>query len=93
MTHFSVRYAVLCPLFHHQFTLCVAREFLVASWTFVDHWYCGTDGTNHNCPNCHSERAFIETSQIKGLDDFLKGIHAVFDGESDAVIDDGELAD
>ena len=30
VTHFSVRYAVQCPLFHHQFTLGVAREFLVA---------------------------------------------------------------
>ena len=48
--------------------------------TSVDYWYCGIDGINHNCPICHSDRALTETSQIKGLDDFLNGIRAVFDG-------------
>ena len=73
------------------YTRCCKR--ILGCQTCVDRWYCGTDSINHSCPICRSERAFTETSQIKGLDDFLNGIRAVFDGESDTVIDDGELAD
>ena len=74
------------PIVHPPiYTRCCKR--ILGCQTCVDRWYCGTDGINHNYPICCSERAFTETSQIKWLDDFLNSIRAVFDGESDTVID------
>ncbi len=45
----------------------------------VDQWY-GND-VNNTCPICRSERAYAETSQIKGLDEFLDGVRPLLDNE------------
>lgn len=42
----------------------------------VDKWYRGgsEESTTRSCPLCRGERAYAETSIIKGLDDFLIAI-------------------
>ncbi len=48
----------------------------------VDAWYNGEGG--RTCPNCRSERAYAETTRIRGLDDFLLGIDPLFNAEGEA---------
>ena len=40
----------------------------------VDTWYGGETGMARKCPICRSERAYSETTVLRGLDDFLKAI-------------------
>ena len=40
----------------------------------VDQWYGGEEGVTRSCPLCRSERAYADTSVLKGLDDFLQSI-------------------
>jgi len=40
----------------------------------VDAWYGGEEGMSHTCPMCRFERAYSETTILRGLDDFLKEV-------------------
>ncbi len=46
----------------------------------VDRWY-RNNGLENSCPICHSVRAYTETTQIKGLDDFLNGVRPLLEDE------------
>ena len=37
--------------------------------------YSGNGGTSKTCPICRADRAFAETTCLKGMDDFLKTIY------------------
>lgn len=37
----------------------------------VDTWYRGPEGQTRTCPRCRSDRAYVKTCRINGLDDFL----------------------
>ena len=41
--------------------------------TCVDLWY-SNDSYSKSCPICRCERAYTETSQMKGMDEFLVGV-------------------
>lgn len=45
----------------------------------VDRWYQGTEGQGRTCPKCRSERAFIETCRINGMDEFLAAVTPLLD--------------
>ncbi len=49
----------------------------------VDKWYRqdGEDSATRNCPLCRCERAYAETSIIKGLEEFLLGIAPLLSDE------------
>ena len=46
----------------------------------VEGWYSGEDGRSKCCPYCRSERAYSETTRLRGLDDFLSAIAPLMDG-------------
>ena len=46
----------------------------------VDRWYRGKEGQRKYCPQCRSERAYVETCKMNGLD---VGIAALLNDESD----------
>jgi hypothetical protein len=46
----------------------------------VDTWYRGEQGQMRTCPKCRSDRAYVETCKLNGLDDFLTGIPPLLDG-------------
>ena len=54
------------------FTRCCHR--ILGCQTCVDAWYSGEDGISRSCPICRFERAYSETTTLRGLDDFLKVI-------------------
>lgn len=56
------------------FARCCKR--ILGCQVCVDRWFRGDDeeSTTHACPLCHGERAYAETSIIKGMDDFLLAI-------------------
>ena len=54
------------------FSRCCHR--LLGCPTCVDGWYGGEDGMSCSCPICRFERAYSETTTVRGLDDFLKVI-------------------
>lgn len=54
------------------FSRCCKR--LLGCQTCVDSWYRGEEGMARSCPLCRSERAYAETTPLKGLDDFLRAI-------------------
>lgn len=51
------------------FTRCCKQ--LVGCQSCVNQWYLGEQGIGHSCPLCRCERAYAETTAVKGLDDFL----------------------
>ena len=55
---------------------------LIGCQKCVDQWYRGEDGQARSCPKCRAERAFVETSRLVGLDEFLQAIGPLFDVSS-----------
>ena len=49
----------------------------------VDTWYRGEEGQTRTCPKCRSDRAYVETCKVNGLDEFLIGIAPLLDGIQD----------
>ena len=49
----------------------------------MDKWFRGDDNesTRRSCPLCRGERAYADTSIIKGLDDFLIAINPLMSEE------------
>jgi hypothetical protein len=54
------------------FTRCCHR--ILGCQTCVDAWYRGEDSVSRSCPMCRFERAYSETTTLRGLDDFLNAI-------------------
>ena len=54
------------------FARCCKR--LLGCQTCVDSWYQGEEGMARSCPLCRSERAYADTTPIKGMDEFLRAI-------------------
>ena len=46
--------------------------------TCVDTWYRGEEGQTRTCPKCRSDRAYVETCKMHGIDDFLIAIAPLF---------------
>ena len=57
----------------------------------MDTWYRGEQGQMRTCPKCRSDRAYVETCKLNGLDDFLTGIAPLLDGTPQD--DDGDRDD
>ena len=57
----------------------------------VDTWYRGEQGQTKTCPKCRSDRAYVETCKLNGLDDFLTGIAPLLEGTLHDEEDDDEL--
>ena len=47
----------------------------------MDAWYGGEDGISRTCPMCRFERAYSETTTLRGLDDFLRAIQPLLAAE------------
>ena len=62
------------------YSRCCKR--IIGCQTCVDTWYGGENGTNKSCPICRAERAFAETTQLRGMDDFLEGVMPLFSEEA-----------
>ena len=45
---------------------------IVGCQVCVDTLYCGEDGMTKKCPRCRAERAYAETSVLRGFDELLK---------------------
>lgn len=58
------------------FTRCCHR--ILGCQTCVDAWYGGEDGISRSCPMCRFDRAYSETTTLRGLDDFLGAIKPLF---------------
>jgi len=54
------------------FARCCRR--ILGCQTCVDAWYGGEEGMSRTCPMCRFERAYSETTTLRGLDDFLKEV-------------------
>ena len=65
------------------YTRCCKR--ILGCQTCVDKWFRGDDeeSTRRSCPLCRGERAYAETSIIKGLDDLLVAITPLLSEEED----------
>ena len=62
------------------YSRCCKR--IIGCQTCVDTWYGGENGTSKSCPICRAERAFAETTQLRGMDDFLEGVMPLFSEEA-----------
>ena len=49
----------------------------------VDTWYRGEQGQARTCPRCRSDRAYVETCKLNGLDDFLTAISPLLESTAD----------
>lgn len=56
----------------------------------VDTWYRGEQGQSRTCPRCRSDRAYVETCKVNGLDDFLTGIAPLLEGANPEDDDEGD---
>ena len=67
------------------FARCCKR--ILGCQSCVDKWYRreGEESTTRSCPLCRGERAYAETSIIKGMDDFLLSIAPMFSEEDSDV--------
>lgn len=70
------------------FTRCCHR--ILGCQTCVDAWYGGEDGISRTCPMCRFERAYSETTTLRGLDDFLRAIQPLLAEEATATASDTE---
>ena len=61
------------------YTRCCKR--ILGCQSCVDSWYAGEEGMTKKCPICRAERAYADTAQLKGLDDFLEAITPILHGE------------
>lgn len=74
------------------FARCCKR--ILGCQTCVDRWYRqdGEESNTRSCPLCRGERAYAETSIIKGIDDFLLSIAPMLSDEGkDEVSSDDEF--
>ena len=53
---------------------------LIGCQECVDKWYSTEEGISNACPICRGEKAFAESSQVRGMDEFLNGIKTVLNG-------------
>lgn len=70
------------------FTRCCHR--ILGCQTCVDAWYGGEAGISRTCPMCRFERAYSETTTLRGLDDFLRAIQPLLAEEATATASDTE---
>ena len=56
----------------------------------IDTWYRGEQGQSRTCPRCRSDRAYVETCKVNGLDDFLTGIAPLLEGANPEDEDEGD---
>ena len=56
----------------------------------MDTWYRGEQGQTRTCPKCRSDRGYVETCKLNGLDDFLTGIESLLEGIPQDGEDDGD---
>ena len=66
------------------FARCCKR--IIGCQSCVDEWYTGASNSENpgNCPLCRSERAYADTTVLKGMDDFLKAINPMLNEINDA---------
>ena len=70
------------------FTRCCHR--ILGCQTCVDACYGGEDGISCSCPMCRFERAYSESTILRGLDDFLRSIQPLLTEEPTAAASDTE---
>ncbi|MDA8001854.1 MAG: hypothetical protein MPL62_11275 [Alphaproteobacteria bacterium] len=63
------------------YTRCCKR--ILGCQTCVDRWYAGEEGRMKSCPICRSDRAYAETSILKGIDEFLQAITPILSGDQE----------
>lgn len=73
------------------FARCCKR--IIGCQVCIDQWYQGVEGTNRSCPFCRFERAFAETTVLRGLDEFLEVIAPLLDNRDMSPPDDQEQRD
>ena len=73
-THFNAISAVHRPSPLPPVIFARCRKRLLGCQTCVDGWYQGEEGMACSCPLCWSERAYADTTPIKGMDEFLRAI-------------------
>ena len=61
------------------YTRCCKR--ILGCQSCVNTWYSVEEGMGKKCPICRSERAYADTTQLKGLDDFLLTITPILNNE------------
>ena len=59
----------------------------------VDTWYRGEQGQARTCPRCRSDRAYVETCRLNGMDDFLTAITPLLETGNDTSDDPNENHD
>ena len=70
------------------FSRCCKR--ILGCQECVDRWYRGEQGVMKSCPLCRGERAYAETTTLKGLDDFLLAISSLLESTSHEEHADGD---
>ncbi len=50
---------------------------LVGCQVCVDTWYMGEEGRSTKCPMCRGDRAYAETTPVRGLEEFIKAIEPI----------------
>ena len=56
---------------------------LIGCQSCIDEWYVGSE-QSATCPLCRSERAYADTTVLKGIDEFLKAIVSFFSEEDES---------
>lgn len=49
----------------------------------VDSWYRGEDGQQRTWPKCREPRAYVETTKLNGLDEFLGAVADILHEQSE----------
>ena len=57
----------------------------------VDTWYRGEEGQTRTCPKCRSDRAYLETCRLNGLDEFLAIITPLLETSQDSRVDSDDM--
>jgi hypothetical protein len=73
-----------------QIILAECCKSILGCQSCVDARYRGAEGQTHTCPRCRSDRAYVETCRITGLDDFLTAVAPLLEAsaeDSDNVVD------
>ena len=68
-------------------------KYILGCQQCVDTWYRGEQGQARTCPRCRSDRAFVETCRVNGLDDFLTAIAPLLQTSNDSSDDPSEYRD
>ena len=68
-------------------------KYILGCQQCVDTWYRGEQGQSRTCPRCRSDRAYVETCRLNGLDDFLTAIAPLLESSNDTSDDANEYHD